>query len=228
MKKLSNGIYRINDRIATKNLVPGESVYGEKLVKKDNTQYRLWNPRRSKLSAAIYNGLEEIPIFTKSSILYLGAASGTTASHISDIANEGVVYCVEFSPTVFRKLVDISKKRTNMIPILSDAKKPMSYSSMVERCDVIYQDVAQAAQAEILIENSRHYLKKGGHAILALKARSIDVTKNPRDVFSKEVRKLKKAGFKIIKFIDLGPFEKDHAVVVCVPVDPHANRNTFT
>ena len=103
-----------------------------------------------------------------------------------------------------------------MIPILSDAKKPISYLPIVERCDVIYQDIAQAAQAEILIENSKHYLKKGGYAILALKARSIDVTKNPKEVFSKEVRKLKNSGFKITEFTSLEPYEKDHAVAVCV------------
>ena len=213
--KVSDGVYRIDNSIATKNIVPGKSVYGERLVRKGEREYRLWNPKRSKLGAAIYNGLENIPISSGSSVLYLGAASGTTASHISDIANEGSVYCVEFSPTVFRKLISISKKRTNMIPILSDAKKPVSYLSLVEICDVIYQDIAQVAQAEILIENSKYYLKEGGHAILVLKSRSIDVTRDPRDIFSKEVHKLKKAGFKIIEFIPLEPFEKDHAVVVC-------------
>ncbi len=156
------GVYQIKDKLATLNMTPGRNVYGERLVQKDGNELRLWNPKRSKLAAAILNGLKTFPIKQDSHVLYLGAASGTTASHISDIATSGMVYCVEFSQRSFRDLIENTKERKNMIPILADARVPQSYSNLLESCDVIYQDVAQVNQAQILIDNARMYLKDGG------------------------------------------------------------------
>jgi fibrillarin-like pre-rRNA processing protein len=187
--------------------VPGRKVYGEKLVVVGRSEYRLWNPKRSKLSAAIYNGLK-FDISPSSKILYLGAASGTTASHISDIVSKGLIYCVEFSPRVFKELLEVCKLRDNMIPILSDARKPADYAPLLEEVDMVYQDVAQPNQAEILTENAMHFLKKGGYAMLAIKARSIDSSLAPRDVFDKEISKLNM--FEIVKTINLEPYEKNH------------------
>ncbi len=208
-----DGVYLIGEKIATLNLTPGQNVYGEKLVQKDGKELRLWNPKRSKLAAAILNGLKELPIKRDSPVLYLGAASGTTASHISDIAADGVVYCVEFSQRSFRELLETSVERPNMIPVLADAREPEGYLGLVEKCDIIYQDVAQAEQAQILIDNARMYLKDGGHIIIAIKARSIDSARGPKDVIAAEISKLKRR-FKIMEVVDLGPYERDHALVV--------------
>jgi len=206
-----DGVYEVGGSIATCNLTPGKRVYGERLVQQDGQELRLWNPRRSKLAAAILNGLLDLPIKQDSHVLYLGAASGTTASHVSDIASGGMVYCIEFSKRSFRELIENTKERKNMLPILADARRPEEYLGLIERCDVIYQDVAQANQAEILLENARVYLKDGGRIIFVIKARSIDSARGPKDVIAAEIAKLKEV--KITQVIDLGPYEKDHSIV---------------
>jgi rRNA 2'-O-methyltransferase fibrillarin len=127
--------------LVTKNLVPGESVYGEKRISIDagegtKIEYRVWNPFRSKLAAGVLGGLDEIFITPGKKVLYLGAASGTSVSHVADIVGpvrlfsfanfflgpvdvppeqDGVVYAVEFSPRSGRDLINMAKKRTNVI-----------------------------------------------------------------------------------------------------------------
>ena len=123
-------VYFHEDNVATKNLTPGESVYGEELVVEDE-EYRIWNPRRSKLAAALLNGLENLEIEKTSKVLYLGASTGTTVSHISDIVADGRVYAVEFSPNTAKKLVRLSRKRPNIAPILADATKPKNYLNLL-------------------------------------------------------------------------------------------------
>lgn len=208
------GVYVIDGRLGTKNIDAGRSVYGEKLVRLESAEYRLWNPTRSKLAAAIVNGLKETHMKKDSKILYIGAASGTTASHVSDIASGGVVFCVEFAPRVFIKLLDICRSRKNMIPVFENAEQPQRYLSLVESCDLVYQDVAQPRQAEILIENSRYYLRKKGVIMLAIKARSIDSRRKPEEIFKEEIRKLENAGFEVTDSVRLEPYEDDHMLVV--------------
>ncbi|TRZ06205.1 hypothetical protein HGM15179_020902 [Zosterops borbonicus] len=80
------------DALVTRNLVPGESVYGEKRISVEDgdtsVEYRAWNPFRSKLAAAILGGIDQIHIRPGAKVLYLGAASGTTVSHVSDIVGQ--------------------------------------------------------------------------------------------------------------------------------------------
>lgn len=208
-------VYQYEGQPATYNLNPGEQVYGEKLVESYGREYRLWNPRRSKLAAAILNGLKTFPLHDDSKILYLGASTGTTPSHISDIAPDGMIYSVEFSPRVMRKLVDLSQTRRNLIPILDDATKPRNYLHLVEKVDIVYSDVAQPNQTEIFMDNMRLFLKEGGVGFLMLKARSIDVTRNPEEIYKEEESRLKTTGFKVLEKIDLEPYEKDHMAFVC-------------
>lgn len=209
------GIYSINESTATENLNPGIRVYGEKLIEIKDKEYRIWDPRRSKLGAAILNGLKTWEFREDSKILYLGASAGTTPSHISDISKDGLIYCVEFSPKMMRKLAELCKERKNMIPILDDATKPRNYMNMVEKVDIIYSDVAQPNQSELFMDNMRLYLKENGIGILMIKARSIDVTKAPKKIFKEEESKLKANGFKIVEKIKLEPYEKDHIAFVC-------------
>jgi len=208
-------VYQFDGQLATCNLTPGEQVYGEKLVESRGGEYRLWNPRRSKLAAALLNGLKTFPFHDNSKIIYLGASTGTTPSHISDITPDGLVYCVEFSPLMMRKLVDLSQIRPNLIPILDDATKPRNYLHLVEKADIIYSDVAQPNQMEIFMENMRLFLKEDGVGFLMLKARSIDVTRNPEEIYREEESRLKTAGFRVLEKIDLEPYEKDHMAFVC-------------
>jgi fibrillarin-like pre-rRNA processing protein len=205
-----------NRKLGTRNLVPGNAVYGERLVKFGGNEYRLWDPYRSKLAAAILKGLETVPIYPNQKVLYLGAASGTTASHISDIVGEeGHVYCVEFASRSLRELVNnVVALRYNMSPILADARLPQSYLRMVEQVNSIYCDVAQPEQARILADNADMFLADGGWVFLAIKAQSIDVTKEPSVVFEKEIAVLEARGFRVRQVVGLEPFDKAHAMVV--------------
>jgi len=195
--------------------VNSQIVYGEKLIKESGNEYRIWNPYRSKLAAAIHNGLQIFPFSSGTKVLYLGASTGTTVSHISDVVGEfGHIYCVEFAPRVFSSLTSLCETRKNMIPILADANKPEDYIFQVEEVDVIYQDLAQIDQSKIFIKNVDIFLKQDGIGILAIKARSIDVTKDPNEVFKGEKKILASNGLKIIEEIKLTPYEKDHAFFV--------------
>lgn len=203
-------------KLATKNLAAGNSVYGERLVKFRRTEYRLWDPYRSKFAAAIQKGLQAVPIQPNHRVLYLGAASGTTASHVSDIVGEGGhVYCVEFASRSLRELVNnVAAFRYNMSPILADARLPETYSRLVERVDDIYCDVAQPEQARVLADNADLFLVDGGWVMLAIKAQSIDVTKEPSVVYRREIGVMEARGFRIDEVVHLDPFDKAHAMVV--------------
>lgn len=204
------GIFTDGKDIYTKNLVPGIRVYGEKLLRFDDIEYRRWNPYRSKLSAAVQLGLKDLKLKGDSRILYLGAASGTTVSHISDISSNGIIHAVEFSPRVFRELIDVSRRRQNIIPVLADANHPETYS-FAGKVDFMYQDVAQPNQIEIFVKNARIFLNRGGYGILMLKARSINVAEKPNEIFRRTRDELNKKGFEILEVIDITRYEADHA-----------------
>lgn len=203
-------------KLATENLVRGDRVYGEKLVSIDGAEYRLWDPFRSKLAAAIAKGLDFLPLGEGSSVLYLGASTGTTVSHVSDIiGDKGVIYGVEFSARVAREFIEnVAQKRKNVISIVGDARKPEAYELILSKVDVAYADIAQPDQTQIAIGNCHMYLKKGGYLILIIKSRSIDVTKEPREVFLEEAGKLQDGGFTVNQVLKLEPFDKDHAIIV--------------
>lgn len=214
LKEIFPGVFRIGRMLATRNMTPGQTVYGEKTVTIGRTEYRLWDPYRSKLAAAINKGLKELPIRKGSAVLYLGAATGTTPSHVSDIVGKtGAVYCVEFAQRVMRDLLSVCEQRRNMIPILEDARKPGAYVEYVKgKVDCIYEDVAQPDQARILAMNADRFLKKGGSALMAIKSQSIDVTKPPKEVYAAALRELEEK-FEVVQKLELEPFEKDHLFV---------------
>lgn len=204
-----------NIRLATLNSDPGRKVYTERLVKIKGKEYRTFDPYKSKLAAAIRKKMKSFPFSEGSKILYLGAASGTTVSHVSDIIGKnGVIYAVEFSSRSIRDLISVSERRTNITPIHADARFPEEYSFLVSNVDIVYEDVAQPNQAEILNVNVQSYLKSGGYFFLAIKARSIDVTKDPKIIFREVKEELKSKGLIIRETIDLESYEKDHVMVV--------------
>ena len=205
-------IFLKDQEIATKNLRPGIRVYDEKLIQEENNdvEYRSWNPRRSKLAAALLNGLENLKLENDSKILYLGASTGTTVSHISDIAYDGLIYAVEFSPVSMKKLIRLSKQRPNIAPLLEDATKPKNYLNKVEKVDLVYCDVAQERQSELFMNNMDLFLKEDGQGLITIKARSIDVVQKPKKIFKEEEKKIKAHGYSILEKIKLEPYEKDH------------------
>jgi rRNA 2'-O-methyltransferase fibrillarin len=205
--------------LVTLNLTPEQTVYDEKLIKITNpdatiTEYRQWNPFRSKLASAILRGVKNIYMGPGSKVLYLGAASGTTVSHVSDLVGaEGVVYAVEFSLRSGRELLEVAKKRQNVVPIIEDARKPLKYRMLVPMVDCIFSDVAQPDQARILALNAHFFLKNGGNFVISIKANCIDSTVAAELVFEQQVSELKKEQFKPRELISLEPYERDHAVV---------------
>lgn len=222
MKHRHDGVFIAKgkeDVLVTLSSVPGEAVYGEKRISvtegEEKREYRVWNPFRSKVAAAILGGVNNIYMGPGMKVLYLGAASGTTVSHISDIVGPtGIVFAVEFSPRSGRDLINVAKKRTNIIPIVEDARHPQKYRMLVGIVDTVFADVAQPDQARIIALNAHHFLKNGGHFVISIKANCIDSTAEPEVVFAKEVNKLKQEQFKPEEQITLEPYERDHAVVV--------------
>ncbi|MGI0001188.1 MAG: fibrillarin-like rRNA/tRNA 2'-O-methyltransferase, partial [Nitrososphaeraceae archaeon] len=144
-------IFNGQKHLATLNLIKGNTVYDEKLITIDKEEYRLWDIFRSKLAAALVKGLKNLPIKNKTKVLYLGASTGTTVSHISDIiGNSGVIFAIESSIRVARELIEnVASKRENIIPIIEDARKPLSYFSIYGEVDVVYCDIAQPDHTEI-------------------------------------------------------------------------------
>ena len=214
------GVYRVVDgnrsSLATEALVEDQSVYGEKLVSINEKQYRFWASRRSKLAAAIQNGLNEMPIQLGSRVLYLGAASGTTVSHVSDIVGpKGVVNSVEFAPRTARDLFKLAVSRPNIHPIVEDARHPWRYGPVVSRpIDIVYQDVAQSNQTEIFYENLRTFCSFGAWGMIAIKARSIDSSMDVQKIYEEQLSFLDKRGLEIVERVDLDPLEKDHTFLV--------------
>jgi fibrillarin-like pre-rRNA processing protein len=199
--------------LLTRNLTPGKRVYNEELVIRDGVEYRTWDPFRSKLAAAILKGLPGSVIGEGSKVLYLGASTGTTASHVSDLVGpRGLLVGVEFAPRVAREFVEhVARERRNVVPFVLDARDPSRYS--ISQVDVVYCDIAQPDQTEIAVENCSRLLKKGGTLLLVVKARSIDVLRDPERIFQEEREKLEKAGFKVHSVVELSPFDKDHALI---------------
>ncbi|PHH78946.1 hypothetical protein CDD80_5978 [Ophiocordyceps camponoti-rufipedis] len=215
------------DGIATRNLVANESVYGEKRISYDDVvknddgttttnkvEYRMWNPFRSKLCAAIAGGADEIYMRPGSRVLYLGAASGTSVSHVADLVGPtGYVYAVEFSSRSGRDLIAMASKRPNVVPIVEDARQPARYRMIVPMVDVIFADVAQPDQARIVGVNAHWFLKTGGGVLISIKANCIDSTAPPAEVFANEVNKMRAEQIKPKFQLTLEPFERDHCLV---------------
>ena len=202
-------------KLATQNLIPGNQVYNEMLVQYKGVECRIWNPFRSKLAAAIINGLDDFPFTQKSDVLYLGVSTGTTISHISDmVGQDGTIFGIEHASRVARDFLDrVASYRKNIVPIIHDARKPEEFFSVYKKVDVVYVDIAQPDQTEIAIENCKLYLKSGGYIFLVIKTRSIDVVKDPRSVIKEEIKKLETL-FQIKQTIALHPYDKDHAMVI--------------
>jgi len=210
----ARGVYADRGNLFTRKLA-GDSVYGERIVNAGGVQYREWKPWRSKLAAALKSGLREFPFQRDSRVLYLGAASGTTSSHVSDLCPEGKIFCVEVSPRSFRDLLTVASVRPNMFPLKADARHPEHYKAIVSEVDVVYQDIAQRDQERIFLSNVSNFLRPGGRGFLMIKARSIAVAERPDDIFRRINEVLTSTpGIKVLEKHRLEPFHKDHMAVV--------------
>lgn len=207
--------YEKRRQLYTMNLVPGKKVYGERLIQESGCEYREWDANKSKLASSILKGSPNVGIRKNDAVLYLGSASGTTVSHVSDIVgNGGLIFAVDIAPRVMRDLIFLSYQRKNIVPILADSNKTDLLKERICTVDVLYQDVAQKNQVEIFLKNTDLFLKSGGYSLLAVKARSIDVTKNPRQIF-REVKERLEKEMTIVDQRDLEPFQRDHSMFIC-------------
>ncbi|MDD1716797.1 MAG: fibrillarin-like rRNA/tRNA 2'-O-methyltransferase [Methanoregulaceae archaeon] len=187
---------------------PGEGgVYGERILH----GYRIWDPYRSKLAALFYAG-QGIELESRHRVLYLGAANGTTVSHVADYVDS--VYAVEFAPKPMQDLLMVAGRRKNIVPIMADASRPEFYAPLVEQIDLLYQDVAQPDQAGIALKNAI-FLKDGGSLIVVLKTRSIDVRADPGEVLARTCEFFSETCIRVERTCWLTPYHKDHAVLIC-------------
>lgn len=197
----------------TENRVPGHAVYGERLRKAGAKEFRNWNPYRSKLAALTRNKPDTPWFGGRDDVLYLGAASGTTVSHLSDIT-EGTIYAVEFSPRAVRDLLWNMEPRKNVVPILEDAGAPEKFAAYIAQpVAALVQDVAQRHQVEIFLRNLP-FLRASGTGFLMVKARSINVSQPTSVIYDEVRRRLLEAGLRIECEVDLEPFEGDHRAFV--------------
>ncbi len=210
MREIQKGIFMDNKLLYTESLEPGLIHFQETTKKEGSKHYRQWDARSSKIASAILKGIK-CPIATDSKVLYLGAAHGYSASYASDIAKNGFIYAIDFAPRVVRDLIFVTEKRKNMAAFLADANKPESYYHYMNPVDVIFQDIAQKNQVEIFMKNMNLFLKKDGIGMLAIKARSIDTTQQPKQIFQK-VRAELESYAKIIEYRTLDPFQRDHCI----------------
>ena len=186
---------------------PGEGgVYGERTL----DGYRVWDPYRSKL-AALYTLGGGVDLTPGMRVLYLGAANGTTVSHVADYA--GTVYAVEFAPRPMQDLLEVARRRKKIVPIMADAGRPEEYAPFMEAVDLIYQDVAQPDQVGIA-ERNLVFLKPGGRFILMLKTRSVDVRRDPVEVLGEALAGLGRR-LDVVDVRWLEPYHHDHAAIVC-------------
>lgn len=207
------GVFTDGVWLYTRNLVPGKAVYGEGLVRDEGVEYRKWDAARSKLAAYLKRGGRVWPFRATSSVLYLGAGSGTTVSHVSDLCPQGSIVAIEISPRVFRDLVSVAETRPNLVPILADATQPQTYRNHVSPADILYQDVAQRDQESIFLKNLE-FLRPDGIGFLLVKSRSVDVAARPADVYARTRDALVTRGLEVLDLRELDPFEVDHAMIV--------------
>ncbi len=204
-----------NARLYSKNAVPGFSVYGERLHESKGIEYREWDPYRSKLAALILENPITSFLSNNLKCLYLGASSGTTVSHLSDILEEGIIYAVEFAERSIRQLIQNTSNRKNVIPILGDARYPEAYANSVfTEIDLVYQDVAQPNQAEIAARNCDYFLKKGGFLVLAIKSQSIDSVANSEEIYARESNTIKQAGYELLETVNIDKYAANHVVLI--------------
>jgi fibrillarin-like pre-rRNA processing protein len=197
----------------TRNAYPGKTHFDEKTIFIEGQEYREFSPMRSKLAAALASGISQIGIKEGHIVLYLGASHGYTPSFVSDlVGTKGTIFALDVAPRVVRDLTFLAEERTNIIPLMEDCNHPEHYASLLPAADIVYQDIAQRNQLEIFLKNLR-FLKPRSFGLLAIKSRSIDVTKHPRDVY-KDVRRELERKVTIVDNRELDPYEKDHCLFV--------------
>jgi len=210
-----HGVYSDGHDLYVRSLLGASPEFGRTVRGSNGHHYRSFPPTASKLAAMAKLGCQHWPFRPSSRVLYLGAGAGTTASFMSDVCPQGQVVAVEFAPEPFRALLDVARGRPNVVPVLADARRPGTYAAQVgPPVDVVYQDVAQRDQWDIAHRNARALLAPGGTVVLVVKARSVDVSARPEEVYARVRAEAEASGFHALELIDLDPFDEGHGVLV--------------
>ncbi|KAL1806043.1 rRNA 2'-O-methyltransferase fibrillarin 1-like isoform X1 [Daucus carota subsp. sativus] len=208
-----------DNMLCTKNLVPGEALYGEELMRVQNegditeVEYRVWNPFRSKLSAAIMYGVTNIWIKPGSRVLYLGNVCGLTVSNLSDlVGSDGMVYVVGYIDDV----VGMAGTRPNVVTIIEKFWNHGNYRMLVSTVDVIFAEYDRhldeyVAETLFMVNNVRFYLRAGGHYMISTRANNLNSTGQVKDVFTIHFQRKE---FKQIETIMLNLMEGACSLVV--------------
>jgi fibrillarin-like pre-rRNA processing protein len=207
---------REGDRLvpATEGLGSPPEVYGERLVAVRSGWWRRWDPYRSKLSSALVKGFRGPLPQPGERWLYLGAATGTTASHIADLVGpDGAVYAVEMSLRPFARLLRLAERYPNLFPILGDARRPDDYAGWVPPVDGVYSDIAQADQVGIARRNAELFLRDGKPLLLVLKLASLGRGQTPEEQVARSLAELRPFR-QVTPAIPLEPFHRQHRFLV--------------
>jgi fibrillarin-like pre-rRNA processing protein len=210
-------VYRDGRDLYTVNRTPGTKVYGEALSTIDGVEYRAWDPFRSKLAAFLLKGAPADVLGRPRTVLYLGAAHGTTVSHLSDLWPEATLFAIEKSPTSFARLLALARQRPGLVPILADAQLPERYQADVGAVDLLYQDIAQRNQAGIFVENARACLSPEGRGVLMLKIRSVTQQRPTATVVREARAALSAAHLTLAYEMALTPFSREHVALALAP-----------
>ncbi len=190
------------------------AVYGERVIRAEAGWLRHWDPNRSKLAAALVRGLSQCLPRSGERWLYLGAATGTTASHVADlVGRSGAVYAVELSVRPFVRLLRLADRYPNLYPILADARVPEEYLALVPPVDGIYADVAQPDQVGLARRNAELFLQEGGPLLLALKTASMGRGGTPHQ-YAERARSELGAWREVRPTISIEPFHRQHLFLV--------------
>ncbi len=222
------GVMRQSRGLWSRNAVKGEQVRDERLRRDGKIEWRSWNPRSSKLGAAIIRTSGDAEILLPepgSNVLYIGAGHGTTISHLHDHVcgsgnhHAGSIVSVDLSARCIRDLISLAEKRPGILPVLADARQLHAYSIFLpNRVPWILQDVSQAGQVELMLKVCNRFLSQNGIALLSLKAASERWTDGGDEArFSDAESKIAESKMKLVERIDLRGLEDQHVMYVLRP-----------
>jgi len=220
---LSWAVMKDGRTLWTLNAVPKTTVYGESLRNFSGTEFRRWDPTRSKLGAALVRTRRAPELLMPeegTTVLYLGAGHGTSISHLHDhlcgAENDlsGRLVAVDLAPRCLRELTHMSKSRPGLVPVLGDARKHAAWGVLLPRkVNWLFQDVAQAGQVDIFIAACRRFLERNGTGLLSLKAASERWTGEGEEaLFTSVEQTLESSGFEVEERIELAGYEDNHVL----------------
>tara|TARA_Y100000741_G_scaffold312312_2_gene256754 strand:- start:2828 stop:3469 length:642 start_codon:yes stop_codon:yes gene_type:complete len=149
--------------LATKNLIPGNSLFDEKIIQKSDSEFIEWNPYKSKLAASIRNGLQIFPISQNMNVLFVTDIFDSTILHLSNIVgNDGKIRYISNQKDIPENI----SKIPNIIKF--DYEK----ENADKKFDFLYLDIQDNSFLEKTILYMKKFLKNNGFSIIFLKKES--------------------------------------------------------